>query len=443
MNDRVVHRDGGTEVRRISVRIGAVLAGGVAVAVACGSAVAQQVTNLPAQDRVIEPSLDRVYSVGSLDGADWETFGEVRGTAFDSAGDLYILDTQSSRVVVVGPDGKLVREVGSPGDGPGELGGPVGFAVLRDGTIVVTDMGHQAYVVYGPDGKFRKQLSFRRDGGMVRIGDIEPDPRGGAILTGGGGMSISMSMGPGQRPELPAARPIQRIPLDGQEAAPLTLVDAWQPPRDAHPQEIKGGGMRFSMAMAGPRTFEPGLYLGPLPDGGLAYVDSSDYTVKVTDADGRIQRVVKRPFQPRPVTDRMEQAEKERRLEDLEAGEGPRMVVRMGSPGGGVRTVDPAAIKEMMKNQIDQMEFYPEVPVLMGLSTGWNGKIWVQRRGAEPTEKGAVDVLRPDGMYVGTLAEDGIGIPDSFGPGGLVAYVTKDEMDVPKVEVRRLPPILR
>jgi len=412
-------------------------------AVACGPIAAQEVTRLPARDRVIEPTLADVYDIGSLDGPEWQTFGDIGGTAFDAAGNLYILDIQSSRIVVVGPDGKLVREVGSPGDGPGELGGPVGFAVLRDGTIVVTDTGHQAYVVYGPDGVYDKQLSFRRDGGVIRVGDIQPDPRGGAILSGGGRTSISMSVGPGQRPELPSGRPIRRIALRGEEVSPTTVVDAWQPPRDDRPQELSGGGMRFRMAMAGPRTFEPGLYVGPLPDGGIVYVDSTDYAVKVADAEGRMQRVIRRPFRPRPVTDEIEKAEKERRLRELEEGEGPKMVVRIGSPGGGVRAVDPAAVKEMMKNQIDRMRFYPEVPVLMGLSTGWSGKIWIQRRGASPADEGPVDVVRPDGTYVGTIGEDGIGIPAAFGPDGLVAYVTKDELDVPTVQVRRLPAILR
>ena len=109
---------------RIVVGIGTVLACTMSLAPTVRPLEAQKVTELPARDRVIEPSLEDVYSVGSLDGPDWQTFGDVRGTAFDAAGNLYILDTQSSRVVVVGPDGKLVREVGSPGGGPGELGAP-------------------------------------------------------------------------------------------------------------------------------------------------------------------------------------------------------------------------------------------------------------------------------------------------------------------------------
>ena len=84
-----------------------------------------------------------------------------------------------------------------------------------------------------------------------------------------------------------------------------------------------------------------------------------------------------------------------------------------------------------------------ELPVLMDLATGWNGKIWVVRRGEEPTEAGAVDVLTPAGQYVGTFAAGDLRLPWAFGPDGLVAFVETDDFDVPTVVVRRLPAILR
>ncbi|MFV2008104.1 MAG: hypothetical protein ACC667_11700, partial [Longimicrobiales bacterium] len=38
-----------------------------------------------------------------------------------------------------------------------------------------------------------------------------------------------------------------------------------------------------------------------------------------------------------------------------------------------------------------------------------------------------------------TIAADGMRIPDAFGPGGLVAYIERDEFDVPTILVKRLP----
>jgi hypothetical protein len=205
-----------------------------------------------------------------------------------------------------------------------------------------------------------------------------------------------------------------------------------------------GGGGNFIAAVQGPRTFEPGLLLGPLADGGIAYSDSSAYAVKVVSPTGALQRVIRRPFSPRPVTEAIRGAEKARRLAELESGGGPQVRISVAGPGGGgARPISQDAIREMMRGQIEQMQFYPELPVLLDLATGWSGKIWVVRRGQNPTEPGAIDVLTPAGQYVGTFPAGAMKVPAAFGPEGLVAFIESDEFDVPTVVVKRLPAVLR
>ncbi|HSW31425.1 MAG TPA: hypothetical protein VLH75_18200 [Longimicrobiales bacterium] len=408
---------------------------------------AQQVVEIPAQDRALPASLEEVFRVGSMAGADWETFGEIGGVAFDAKGHLHVFDRQSSRVVVTDAQGKLVRTVGKAGEGPGELRMPVAFTALRDGTIVIADMGHRAYQLFGPDGAFQRMVSFGGDGGMIRVGDMAPDPRGGAVFSGGGNTMISMSLqSPGGPPALPTDRPIEHISLAGATAEARLVVSAWQPPRPegAAPVVRAGGGANFVAAVQGPRTFEPPLLMGALADGGVAFSDSSAYAVKVVSSTGALQRVIRRPFSPRPVTAAIQETEKARRLEELESGGGPQMRIVLAGPGGGAgRSLSQDAIKDMMRNQTDQLQFYPELPVLLNLRTGWSGKIWVVRRGQKPTEPGAVDVITPAGQYVGTFAAGSVPLPAAFGPEGLVAFIERDELDVPTVVVKRLPAVLR
>lgn len=434
---------------------------GMLVLIGAGPALlgAQEVVELPAQDRPLAADFEEVYRIGSLDGEAWETFGDIAGVAFDAAGNLHVLDRQASAVTVVDPAGALLREVGGPGDGPGELRMPMAFTVMRDGRVVIADLGHRAYQIFGADGTFERMVGMG-DGSVIRIGDLAPHPDGSSVVSGGGrSVVVSMRRGPEAGgdpeegdPEETTSRPIDRVDLSGDLAEATLLASGWRPPRDDGPRTLEGGGMRFQMSMAGPRTFEPALLVGVLPDGGVAFADSSAYAIKVVEGGvgeggvvegrGRPTRILRRPFDPRPVTERMREAEKERRLVELEEGGGPRMRLMTSSGGGAPREVSPDAVQEMMRGQIEEMRFYSELPVLLDLATSWTGKIWAQRRGEEPTEAGPIDVLTADGRYVGTLQPARTAMPDAFGPDGLAAFIELDELDVPTVVVRRLPPIL-
>ena len=61
-----------------------------------------------------------------------------------------------------------------------------------------------------------------------------------------------------------------------------------------------------------------------------------------------------------------------------------------------------------------------------------------KRTGARVGEKGPIDVISADGVYLGTLEPGEFKVPDAFGPGGLTAWIETDEMDVPRVVVKRL-----
>ena len=54
-----------------------------------------------------------------------------------------------------------------------------------------------------------------------------------------------------------------------------------------------------------------------------------------------------------------------------------------------------------------------------------------------PRRPAPIDILTPDGAYVGTLAN--AAMPVAFGPDGLAAWLEINELDVPVVVVRRLP----
>jgi hypothetical protein len=121
------------------------------------------------------------------------------------------------------------------------------------------------------------------------------------------------------------------------------------------------------------------------------------------------------------------------------------MQIMTGGPGGAAPAPIPQQqIEQMMRQQIETLQFYPELPVITGLAAGWSGKVWVSRRGNDPNGPGPIDVIdAAAGQYLGTIAASGPRAPNAFGPNGLVAYIETDQFEVVQIAVRRLPANLR
>ena len=222
-----------------------------------GLATAQEIIELPAEDRNLAVELVDLYRVGAMTGEDWEQFGNVRRVGFDAEGKLYIFDNQADRIHVVGPDGEYVRTLGQSGEGPGEFRRPDGLAVMRDGRVVITDRGHRAYHIFGPDGEFERMVGFVPEAGDMRITDIYPDPGGEAIFTAVGAQILSASFGStGARTTPHTSRPVERIILSGEVATKDTVAEGWLP----------SGGDNTSIPVDGrtnyPDPAPPGLRAG-------------------------------------------------------------------------------------------------------------------------------------------------------------------------------------
>ena len=113
---------------------------------------AQEIVDLPAEDRWLQLHIEDLYHVGSVGGEDWEQFGSVTDVAFDGAGNLHVFDNRAQRIVVVGADGSFIRQFGRRGEGPGEFREATALAVARDGRAVVADVGHRVFHIFGANG---------------------------------------------------------------------------------------------------------------------------------------------------------------------------------------------------------------------------------------------------------------------------------------------------
>ena len=381
------------------------------------------------------------YRVGSPGGEEWEQFGNLRTVAFDGEGRLYVFDRQVDRIFVVGADGTLVRQIGRSGEGPGEFHNAADMAVMEDGRVVVTDLGHRAYQVFDSNGVFERMVRMGGDPSFAIAGIHLAQRRTGAVLTtpiGAGRFSTSMSTPDGELPQRPrpTSRPIERIRLTGEEIVTDTIADGWLPPERDVVRVVNLGLPR-------PFQLSPGLHWGVLPDGSVAFADSTAYAIKVAGAGTGVSRILTRPFTrpfpPEPMTDRLIRAEKDRRLKDMEAIPDEELTGGGSVINGQVVRRDPEVERRRRRERIENLEFFYEVPVIRGLGVGRNGTIWVQRRGEQPVSDGPIDLLTTDGRYVGSYRRGPTEIPDAFGPNGLAAFIETDELGVETIVVKRLP----
>ncbi len=357
-------------------------------------------------------------------GDDWEQFGNVRRVAFDAAGQLYVFDNRADRITVVGVNGEFRRAFGRTGEGPGEFRRPDGFAVMRDGRVVMGDTGHRAYHVFGADGEFERMIRMAPEPGVVRITDLMPDPGGKAVYSAIGAQMLRGTSGTTARTRPPTSRPVERLTLTGDVAVKDTVAEGWLPPGGDRTGLPIGGQPSFDLP---PRqVFGPMMLAGVLPDGSVAFSDSSAYAIKIARPGVGVVRILRRPLQPTRVTDRVIENERERRAALAAAGQGPRMVIN------GVEFFPQVEL-------LDRVGVFPEVSILRGLRTGWDGEIWAQRHGEDPgDDAGPIDVLTMDGHYIGTYPAGAVAMPDALGPDGLAAFIEQDELDVETVVVKRL-----
>jgi len=392
-------------VKTHSLSPGAGVVAGAALLFAA-SAESQEIIRLPAGDHRLEPEFEELYRVGTLTGEDWEQFGNIRNVAFDGAGRLHVFDRQAAQIFVVDRSGGLRRTLGGRGEGPGEFRNAHWFAVTPGGKVVVADQADRAYEIFDANGDYERRVRMGEGLEVMVLWNFMPDPVGDAVFSAVGSQMLSFSF-VANAPS-PTTRPIERHDLSGDVVSRDTVADGWLPPDG----ELYTG-------LREPIAFGPRMSAGMLPDGSVAFSDSTAYVIRIARPGAGVVRVLTRPLQPVAVTGGMMEAEKDRRRERLQG-------------------LDPG-LREFERRHLANLRFSEEFPIVRELGTSWDGEVWVQGHGEEPTDDfGPIDVLTMDGRYVGTYAAGAIAMPAAFGPDGLVAFIETDELDVKTVAVRRL-----
>lgn len=295
-------------------------------------------------DAILPPQVDG--QVHFVEVEPWEV-------AADREGRVYVLDRTGRRVLVYGPGGQVVREVGRPGEGPGELSEPMAIAVSSTGDLAVFDYGIGGFELWPASGDAPKRLRFEDTFWGPGIG-----------LTSWGILfpSLASEDRDGRRIHLTAA---------GEKRTRI-LAEARQRTVTASFPGCGIGGIPAEP------IFEPGLRWSVHGDHAVVAL-GTEYEIR-SFAREAPDRLVRRELKPR-------QASRELALQEV---------------GNGLQLTTPVRCRIGATELVEARGFASVVPAIAGLAVAPDGTVWVER-GRVAGEPRLIDVLASDGSYLGTL----------------------------------------
>jgi hypothetical protein len=123
-------------------------------------------------------TIEKIFSIGSLNADDEYLFSWVKDITTDSAGNIYACDFKEQRIQVYDKTGKYIRTIGRKGQGPGEFQRPVAVRIDGEGNIFILDDISHRVSSFKQNGKFKTSFQFKR----LSSHDLEIDSNGYIFL---------------------------------------------------------------------------------------------------------------------------------------------------------------------------------------------------------------------------------------------------------------------
>lgn len=430
------------------------------VAASVSSSAQEGVIDLPGEDRALQVNAEQLF-LGHVNPEGWRVLGRANRwlrswrvtfrpgrtrtssgvrLGFDAEGRLYVLDPGTWRMYVVDPEGTLLREYGVAAAEAGRgswSSAPARLGVGPDGGVLVCEYDAEECRVYSADGELERAVGFGDHEGPAGTTDHFRSARSST--------AFFTLLDPG------GAWVIERTVLADPGAETTGLANVWSPPeRPRGAGGSEGSTMSIvtrpdspdsvTVTVSPGHPFLPMLHYDALPGGGFAFVDSTTYVVKLASADGRVHRTIRRPLVPQPISEEMRAAERRQLHEGAE------------SLANNFPEEQREAVGNALRDAVEEAYFHDEMAVVGNLVSTWEGGLWVQRSGEDPDgDGGPIDVLAPDGSYVGTIDTEDSGRLLStlrhgrmaFGPDGLVAFIEDAPQEGTFVVLKRLLPQVR
>ncbi len=351
-----------------------------------------------------EWAVEEEMKIGAVEGDLDYQFGQIGFIAVDSQDRLYVLDAQAQEIRVFSPAGKFLHRIGRPGEGPGEIKGAIYVVMGAGDTLFVPDMQTQRLNRFTTDGTALTSVRMSIEDGLP------------AVFQATDAGVIAVQIRPLSLPNRPAPDSMDaiiRLESDGSRGDTLMRFPS---------------GRTLSLGGATPEinlySAEPAWQLRD--DGKILFGVNDQYRISLYGAEGMLERIVSKPFQREPVSER----DKDAIMSYME-----KAWLDAGVP--------PAALQQL-KGIVHFGEFFP---AFSAIQSGLDGTTWIQHVQSAAAlsdeeledfnlieDSGAPewDVFDADGRYLGVVA-----MPPRFAPrlfrDDKIYGVWRDDLDVQHV----------
>ena len=257
----------------------AVIVMGTALPVAAQDTLVVEADNPPVWGDA--PTLVEELRIGTVEGDPDTSFGLIAGIEVDSAGVIWVADTQGPALRRFSPEGSFLGYVGRAGEGPGEFQGLAGIRRLGDDRMATWDAHAGRFSVFDLSGRFLSSATHYV--GVLYAPDVFVVDRADHFLI------RTMRFDAGADRSAPRRSVWLRIDEDG------VLQDSVQVP--PHGRTVLGG-RDYPFGYMPP--FESIMISAMGPDGVLVYANTGQYALQRRLGDGRIIEI-RRPWDAVPV----------------------------------------------------------------------------------------------------------------------------------------------
>lgn len=198
-------------------------------------------------------------------------FGNISGVDLARDGRLFILDGINRKLRIFDATGKLLKELGREGKGPGEWDTPFMVKLITENEIMVADAGNRKVAYLDLQGNLLREVSYARNMGLIKLQEKNGQYWAAEMGLEGNSLAYTIaSYDSGFNRLLKFDTLLKPLPIGGNKINPFEMY------------------FEFCLDSRG----------------NLLYGLSSAYEIKCFNPEGKLFRIIRKEYRPQPITEK-------------------------------------------------------------------------------------------------------------------------------------------